>query len=91
LVPAETDLRLWIHASQQRYLGLMVIRAAELTADHIGRTVRIGTADKTFATGRLVKIRHEQVSDETETQLDLEVGDQRVTVGFNAIGMVELQ
>ena len=69
----------------------MVIRAAELTADHLGRTVRIGLEDRTFLTARLVRIRHTLVRNETETRLDLEVaGDHRVTVGFNAIGVVEL-
>ena len=69
----------------------MVIRAAELTADHLGTTVRIHTTDQTSLTGRLVKIRHMQVNDETETRLDLEVlGDQLISAGFDAIGMVEL-
>jgi hypothetical protein len=67
------------------------IRAAELTADALGRTVRIDHGDRTFLTGRLVRIRHKLVRDETETQLEIEVvGDQRVSVGFNAIGVVEL-
>ena len=34
------------------------IRAAELTADHLGRRVRIDTGDQTFVIGRLVRIRH---------------------------------
>jgi hypothetical protein len=67
------------------------IRAAELTADALGRTVRIDPADRPFLTGRLVSIRHKLVRDETETRLEIEVvGDQRVSVGFNAIGVVEL-
>jgi hypothetical protein len=38
-----------------------------------------------------VSVRHKLVRDGTRTRLDLEVfGDQRVTVGFNAIGVVEL-
>ena len=57
----------------------MVIRAAELTADHLGRTIRIGPENRTFLTGRLMRIRHKLVGKETETRLDLEVvGDQRV-------------
>ena len=66
------------------------IRAAELTADALGRTVRIETGDREFLRGRLVRIRHKLVRDESETRLDLEVGEQRVTAGFNAIGVVEL-
>jgi hypothetical protein len=71
------------------------IRAAELTADHVGRTVKIDSGDQTFLVGRLVSIRHKQVGNaatpETETRLELEVpGDQRIRVGFNSIGVVEL-
>ena len=66
------------------------IRAAELTADALGRTVRIETGDRQFLRGRLVRIRHKLVRDESETRLDLVVGEQRVTAGFNAIGVVEL-
>jgi hypothetical protein len=71
------------------------IRAAELTADHVGRTVKIDPGDQTFLEGRLVSIRHKQVGNaatpETETRLELEVpGDQRIRVGFNSIGVVEL-
>ena len=66
------------------------IRAAELTADALGRTVRIETGDRQFLRGRLVRIRHKLVRDVSETRLDLEVGEQRVTAGFNAIGVVEL-
>ena len=66
------------------------IRAAELTAHALGRTVRIETGDREFLRGRLVRIRHKLVRDESETRLDLEVGEQRVTAGFNAIGVVEL-
>jgi hypothetical protein len=71
------------------------IRAAELTADHVGRTVKIDLGDLTFLEGRLVSIRHKQVgkaaTPETETRLELEVpGDQRIRVGFNSIGVVEL-
>jgi hypothetical protein len=71
------------------------IRAAELTADHVGRTAKIDPGDQTFLEGRLVSIRHKQVGNaatpETETRLELEVpGDQRIRVGFNSIGVVEL-
>jgi hypothetical protein len=71
------------------------IRAAELTADHLGRRVRIDLGDQTFVTGRLVRIRHKQVgfdaTPDTETRLEIEgPEDQRITVGFNAIGVVEL-
>jgi hypothetical protein len=71
------------------------IRAAELTADHLGRTGRINPGDPTVIVGRLVSIRHKQVGNaatpETETRLELEgPGDQRIRVGFNAIGVVEL-
>jgi hypothetical protein len=72
----------------------MDIRAAELTADHLGRTVRINPGDPTVIVGRLVSIRHrirKAAPSETETQLEVEVpGDQRIRVGFNAIGVVEL-
>jgi hypothetical protein len=71
------------------------IRAAELTADHLGRRVSIDAGDQTIVTGRLVQIRHKQVgfdaTPETETRLELEgPGDQRIRVGFNSIGVVEL-
>ena len=71
------------------------IRAAELTADHLGRRVRIDTGDQTFVIGRLVRIRHKQVGFaatlDTETRLEIEgPEDQLITVGFNAIGVVEL-
>jgi hypothetical protein len=53
----------------------MEIRAAELTADHLGRTAKIDPGDLTFLVGRLVSIRHKQVgkaaAPETETRLDL--------------------
>ena len=73
----------------------MEIRAAELTADHVGRTVKIDPGDQTFLEGRLVSIRHKQVGNaatpETETRLELEVpGDQRIRVGFDSIVVVEL-
>ena len=73
----------------------MEIRAAELTADHVGRTVKIDPGDQTFLVGRLVSIRHKRVGSaatpETETRLELEgPGDQRIRVGFNSIGVVEL-
>jgi hypothetical protein len=73
----------------------MDIRAAELTADHLSRTVKIDPGDQPFLVGRLVSIRHKQVGNsatpETETRLELEgPGDQRIRVGFNSIGAVEL-
>ena len=73
----------------------MDIRAAELTADHVGRTVKIDPGDQTFLVGRLVSIRHKQVGNaatpETETRLELDVpGNQRIRVGFNSIGVVDL-
>jgi hypothetical protein len=73
----------------------MEIRAAELTADHLGRAVKIGHGDQSFITGRLLEIRHQQIGEttglETETRLEIEVlGDQSVRVGFNSIGVIEL-
>jgi len=70
----------------------MDIRAAELTADHLGRTVKIDPGDQGFVIGRLVRIQHRQAGDaETKTRLELEVvGKQRITVSFNAIGVLEL-
>jgi hypothetical protein len=71
------------------------IRAAELTADHLGRRIRIDPGDQTFVTGRLVRIRHKQVgfdaTPDTETRLEIEgPEDQLITVRFNAIGVVQL-
>jgi hypothetical protein len=73
------------------------IRAAELTADHLGRRIRLDYTndDDTFAIARLVMIRHKQVGKsadtETETRLDVELmGNQRITVRFNRLGVVEL-
>jgi hypothetical protein len=71
------------------------IRAAELTADHLGRRIKLDRTDddRTFAIARIVRIRHKQIgdSDETETRLTLElVGDQRITPRFNRLGVVEL-
>ena len=66
------------------------IRAAELTADALGRTVRIETGGRESLRGRPVRIRHKLVRDESETRRDLEAGEQRVTAAFNAIGVVEL-
>jgi hypothetical protein len=73
----------------------MDIRAAELTADHLGRTVKINPGDQTFLVGRLVSVRHKRVgkaaAPETETRLEVEVlADQSAKVGFNSIGAVEL-
>jgi hypothetical protein len=63
----------------------MEIRAADLTADHLGRRIKLDRTDddRTFAIARIVGIRHKQIgdSDETETRLTLElVGDQRITM-----------
>jgi hypothetical protein len=72
------------------------IRAAELTADHLGRRVRIDPGDQTtFVIGRLVRIRHKYVgfaaTPETETRLEIEgPEDQLITVRFNAIGVIQL-
>jgi len=68
------------------------IRAAELTADHLNRTVNTDPGDPTSIMGRLVSVRHKQArsagSLETERQLELEVsGDQRIRMGFNSIGI----
>jgi hypothetical protein len=72
----------------------MDIRAAQLTADHLARAVRIDPGDPTVIVGRLVSIRdrvRKAAPSETETQLEVEVsGGQRVRLGFNAIGVVEL-
>jgi hypothetical protein len=73
----------------------MEIRAAELTADHVGQTVKIHSGDQTFLVGRLVSVRHKRVGNaatpETETRLELEgPGGQRIRAGFNSIGVVEL-
>ena len=65
-------------------------RAVELTADAPGRTVRIDPGGRTLLMGRLVRIPHKLVRGETETRLVVEVGgDQRVSVGFSAIGVVD--
>jgi hypothetical protein len=71
------------------------IRAAELTADHLGRRLRIDPGDQTLIMGRLVRIRHKQVgfaaTPDTNTRLELEgPEDQLITVRFNAVGVVEL-
>ena len=73
----------------------MDIRAAALTADHIGRTVKIAPGDQTSFVGRLVSIRHKRTRyaapSETETQLEVEVtGDQRGRSCFISIGVHEL-
>ena len=39
----------------------MDIRAAELTADHVGRMVKIDPGDQTSLVGRLVSVRHKRV------------------------------
>ena len=68
----------------------MDTRAAELTADHLGRTLTINPGDPTVIVGRLGSIRHrirKAAPSETETQIDVEVaGGQRSRVGFDAIG-----
>jgi hypothetical protein len=71
------------------------IRAAELTADHLGRRIRLDHIDddRSFAIARIVRIRHKRIgdADETETRLTLElVGDQRITPRFKRLGVVEL-
>jgi hypothetical protein len=75
----------------------MEIRAAELTGDHLGRRIQLDYSndDQTFVIARIVSIRHKQVGKpadtETETRLDLEVlTNQRITVRFNRLGVVEL-
>jgi hypothetical protein len=75
----------------------MEIRAAELTADHLGRRIRVDRTDddQTFVIAHLIRIRHKQVGKpadaETGTRLDLEVlGGQRITLRFNRLGVVEL-
>ena len=72
----------------------MDIRAAELTADHLGWTVKINPGDPTVIVARLVNVRHrirKAAPSETETQLEVEVsGDQRIRTRFSAIGVVEL-
>jgi hypothetical protein len=56
--------------------------------------VRIGPGDPTVIVGRLASIRRrvrKAAPSETETQLEVEVpGDQRIRLGFTAIGVVEL-
>jgi hypothetical protein len=73
-------------------ISLIDIRAAELTADHLGRTIRIDPGGQDFAIGRLIRIRHRQAwNAETKTRLELEVvGNQRITLSFDAIGVIEL-
>ena len=73
----------------------MDIRAAELTADHLGRTIKLDPGDQTSRVGRLVSVRHKRVGNaapsETDTRLELEVpGDQHIRMAFNSIGVVEL-
>jgi hypothetical protein len=41
----------------------MEIRAAELTADHLGRTVKIDRGDQGSSIGRLVRIQHRRAGD----------------------------
>ena len=73
----------------------MEIRAAELTADNLNRTVRIDHEDETFVVGRLMKIRHKRLGDgaapDIVTRLVIEVlGDQRIAKRFDAVGVVNL-
>jgi hypothetical protein len=73
----------------------MDIRAAELTADHLGRTITLDPGNQTARVGRLVNVRHKRVGkaapSETDTRLELEVpGDQYIRMAFNSIGVVEL-
>ena len=72
----------------------MEIRAAELTADHLDRTVRINPGVPTVIVGPLVSIRHrvrKAAPSETETQLEVEIArGHRIKMGFNSIGVVEL-
>ena len=72
----------------------MEIRAAELTADHLGRTARINPGDPTVIVGLLMGIRHrvrKSAPSETESQLDVEVtGGQPIRLSFDRIGCVEL-
>lgn len=73
----------------------MEIRAAELTAGHLGRRIKLDRTDddRTFAIARIVRIRHKQIgdSDETGARLTLAlVRDQRITPRFNRLGVVEL-
>jgi hypothetical protein len=70
------------------------IRAAELTADHLGRRVKLDSGDQ-VVTGRLVRIRHKYsgfaATPDTETRVEIEgPEDQLITVRYNAIGVVEL-
>ena len=72
----------------------MQIRAAELTADNLSRTVRIDH-DDTFVVGHLVKIRHRRSGNagahDIDTRLVIEVlGDQPVVKRFDTVGVVEL-
>jgi hypothetical protein len=57
--------------------------------------VKIDPGDQTFFVGRIVSVRHKRVGNagtpETETRLELDgPGDQRIRMGFNSIGVVEL-
>jgi len=84
-----------ILAIPQKGTNRMQIRAAELTADNLSRTVRIDHDDDTFVVGRLVKIRHRRFGDagtrDIDTRLVIEVlGDQHVAKRFDTVGVVEL-
>ena len=73
----------------------MEIRAAELTADHLGRTIKLDPGDQTSRVGRLVSVGHKRVGtaaqSETNTRVELEVpGDQHIRMAFDSIGVVEL-
>jgi hypothetical protein len=77
-----------ISMSAIKRTSLIDIRAAELTADRLGRTVKIDPGDPTVIVGRLVSIRHREgkaAPSETETQVEVEVtGDQRIRMGLTA-------
>jgi hypothetical protein len=70
------------------------IRAAELTADRLDRTVRISPGVPTVIVGPLVSIRQRvrrAAPAETETQLEVEIArGHRIKMGFNSIHVVEL-
>jgi hypothetical protein len=73
----------------------MDIPAAELTADHVGRTVKIDPGDQRSSSVAWCECPAQTVghagTPETETRLELDgPGDQRIRMGFNSIGVVEL-
>ena len=55
--------------SASRYAKkLWDFRAAELTADHLGRPIRIDPGDQGFVVGRLVRIQHRQAGTQRATR-----------------------